>query len=138
MRVGDVRAAEGLWKRVACLRRQAIKLRIVARAGNGAHVDDALNIVRFEKRDKIIERAIGMADGENERLRAADRLFASLFGNFSASSFAKFCVHGRNPFCGSRPRGMVETDICFFGPFFLLVSSIVLRVDCNFPFRARS
>ena len=53
MRVRDTRAAKSLRKRVACLRRQArhggqaIELRIVARARDGAHVNDAFNTVRF-------------------------------------------------------------------------------------------
>lgn len=59
MRVRNARAAKGLRKRVA------IELRIVARARDGAHVDQALNIVRFEKREKFLHGAIGMADSEN-------------------------------------------------------------------------
>ena len=83
MRVGDARAAKSLRKRVARLRGQArhggqtIELRIMARARNGAHVDEALDAVGFEKGEEIFDRAIGMADGEDKRTWETFLVFGS-------------------------------------------------------------
>ena len=66
MRVGDARAAKSLRKRVARHGGQAIELRIVARARDGAHVDETLDAVGFEEGEKVFDGAIGMADGEDE------------------------------------------------------------------------
>jgi len=63
VRVSNVRVANGFSERVA------IELRIVAGLGNGAHVDEALNLVSFEEGEEIVDGAVGMADGEDERSR---------------------------------------------------------------------
>lgn len=64
MRVCDSDAAKRCGKGVA------IELRIVARARNGANVHEALDAVGFEECDKVRKRAVGMADGEQERAGA--------------------------------------------------------------------
>jgi len=73
MPVGDVRAANGGGERVAS------ELRIVTGLGNGAHVDEALNLVSFEEGEEIVDGAVGMADGEDERSRRATLRRVHLF-----------------------------------------------------------
>ena len=63
MRVGDASSANG------CGERGTIELRIVAGFRNGAHVDEAFDAVGFEEREKFVDGAAGMADGEDERAR---------------------------------------------------------------------
>ena len=46
----------------------AIELRVAAGAGDGANVDDALDAMGAEERDEIVEKAGGVADGEDEGL----------------------------------------------------------------------
>lgn len=61
--VGDVRAAKGLGEGVM------IELRIVAGLRNGAHVDETFDVVRFQEREEVVDGTVGMANGEEERLR---------------------------------------------------------------------
>ena len=67
MRVGDAGGANGGSEGVA------VELRIVARAGNGADVDEAFDVVRFEEREEFADGVIGVADGEDEGLRGEAR-----------------------------------------------------------------
>ena len=97
VRVGDARAAKGLRKRIARLRGQArrvgqvrhvgqaVELRIVARARDGAYVDETLNAVGFEQSEKIFDGAIGMTDGEDERTGETFLVFGSAIHNESIS-----------------------------------------------------
>lgn len=43
----------------------AIELRVVPGARNGADVDDPLDAVRLQKRNEIVQRSVGVPDGEN-------------------------------------------------------------------------
>jgi hypothetical protein len=67
MRVGDAGGANGGSEGFA------VELGIVARARNGADVDQALDVVSFEEREKFADGMIGVADGEDERLRSQAR-----------------------------------------------------------------
>lgn len=48
-------------------------MRIVARAGNGADVDEALDVMRLEEGEEFADGVIGVADGEDEGLRGEAR-----------------------------------------------------------------
>jgi hypothetical protein len=51
------------------LRRQgiSIKLRVVAGPRNTAHIDDTLNAVHTQQFEKVLPRARGVSNGENEK-----------------------------------------------------------------------
>ena len=61
MYVGDSGGAERIREILA------IKLRIVSRARDGAHVDDARDAVCFQQSDEFADRSRGVTDRENER-----------------------------------------------------------------------
>ena len=60
--VGEAGGAEGL------LERFAVVLRVVARLGDGADVDEPPDAVRLEHFDEGVDGPRGMADGADERL----------------------------------------------------------------------
>ena len=45
------------------LQRVAVELGQAARHGEGADIDEGLNLVRLKRREKVFERASGMSDG---------------------------------------------------------------------------
>ncbi len=127
MRVGDARGANGSGELVA------IELRIVARFGDGADVDEALDIVRVEESEKFVDGMVAVANRENECFRG---------GRFFPRGFA---LHGRmptGPFAGKQrsadgqaERGSgTETGERFRDASGMLVSSTVHGRDANAAF----